>query len=86
MSAPAQGRPKRLTQAQRVARAFRRVGPRGITQLDFDAPTIDGRAPIRRVASRVAELRDAGYVIRSDGRRQLMAVYVLVHEPRNGDR
>jgi hypothetical protein len=54
---------------------------RGITQVDFDSPTIDGREPIRRVASRIDELRAAGYRIDSRGRRHRMAVYVLLGEP-----
>ena len=68
------------TQTQRILAALRAAGPRGITQLDFDTQPVDGGKPIRRVASRITELRDAGHLIDSSGRRFKMAVYVLVED------
>lgn len=66
------------TQSERVLRALR-THPRGITQLDFDGPrTVDGGPPVRRLASRIADLRAAGHRIEVRGRRHKMAVYVLV--------
>lgn len=70
-----------MTQRERVLRALRARGQHGITQLDFDGPTIDGLPPARRLASRIDELRAAGYRIDSSGRRHRMAVYVLLGEP-----
>lgn len=75
MSSAARRRP--LTQCERVLRALRAAGRRGISQLDFDAPS-DGRPPIRRLASRIADLRAAGYRIESNQRRHKMAVYLLL--------
>lgn len=69
------------TQVHRVARALRFAGARGITQADFDPPALDGLPPIRRLASRINDLRDAGWKIDSRGRRLGMARYVLVTEP-----
>src|SRR4051794_954643 len=71
----------RLTQNERIVRMLRSTGDRGITQLDVDAPTLDGGTPIRRLASRINELRDAGYVINTHARRNKMAVYRLESEP-----
>ena len=48
------------TQRERALRALHDRAGRGITQLDFDGPTIDGLPPIRRLASRIDELRAAG--------------------------
>lgn len=64
------------TQVERVAELLRRAGRRGITQIDADAL----HKPIRRLASRVRDLRNAGYVIETRGRRHKLAVYVLVAE------
>lgn len=75
---------RRPSQADRVLRALRHAGGYGVTQLDFDVPTIDGGAPIRRVASRVHELRTRGYAIVVRGRRRKMAVYVLTGLPVDG--
>jgi hypothetical protein len=65
------------TQHARVLAMLRRAGHRGITQLDADALP----KPIRRLASRVHDLRAIGYTIETRARRQMMAVYVLVGEP-----
>lgn len=65
-----------LTQCQRVARALTNAGAAGVTQLDFDAPT-DGGRPIRRLASRVADLRSDGYRIDTRRDRTGLARYVL---------
>ncbi len=69
------------SQRHRVARALRLAGSRGLTQVDFDAPALDGHPPIRRLASRINDLRATGWVIDSSGRRLGMARYVLVREP-----
>lgn len=71
------------TQLERVARALLRHGH--VSQLDFDSPTIDGLPPIRRVASRILDLRDAGWKINSHERRNAMAVYRLVSRPATPD-
>lgn len=73
--------PNTPTQEQRVAKALRFAGSRGITQIDFDPPALDGLAPIRRLASRINDLRDKGWKIDSTGRRLGMARYVLNSEP-----
>ncbi len=76
-----------MTQAQRVLAALRQTGSRGVTQNDFAPPpnggsVIDGGSRISRVAARVRELREDGYVIVSAGRREGFETYVLVgHEP-----
>ena len=67
----------KLSQNQRVLRAAWRY-PRGICQIDFDAPdVIDGGKPIRRLAARIKDLSDDGIVFRDGGRRNNMKVYVL---------
>lgn len=76
-SAAPPGVPRRLTQKGRVLRMLRHAAGTGITQLECDAP-VDGGAPIRRLASRVAELRRDGHQIETlPARRRKMAVYVL---------
>jgi hypothetical protein len=67
------------TQRQRVARALTRFGR--TTELDWQGPTIDGGPPIRRLASRIAELRDEGWIIDSRERRHGLAVYRLMRKP-----
>jgi hypothetical protein len=68
------------TQLERVARALERYGR--VAQTDFDLPTtVDGLSPIRRVASRITDLRNAGWVIDGRERRDAMAVYRLVSRP-----
>ena len=69
------------TQNDRVAKMLRAAGRRGLTQLDLDGPTPDGGKPIRRLASRINDLRARGYEIDSTGRRNRMAVYRLISEP-----
>lgn len=51
------------SQRARVLAALQRAGSHGVTQLDFAPPVCDGLAPILRIASRVAELRAAGYAV-----------------------
>lgn len=68
-----------MTQAQRIHRALKLAGPRGITALDFiRTPTFDGGLPITRLAARIQELREQGHVITSSEKRNKCAVYVLV--------
>ena len=70
------------TQRQRVGDALRKHRRRGVSQLDFDGyPTIDGLPPIRRLASRIDELRQAGWRIDSGTRRNRMSVYISLGEP-----
>ena len=71
-----------MTQNDRVGRMLRRAGRHGISQTDFDGPhTADGGPPVRRLASRIADVRALGYEIDSTGRRNRMAVYRLISEP-----
>jgi hypothetical protein len=73
---------ERLTQRDRVLQALQRVGSHGLTQVDFQPPSvIDGGAPITRVAARIEELRDAGHRIDSTGRRDKCVIYVLRDKP-----
>jgi hypothetical protein len=51
-----------------------------VCQVDFLPPTVDGRAPITRLAARIDELRAAGHVIASAGWRHKTRVYVLERE------
>lgn len=68
------------TQKARVLKLLRRAGRRGITQLDADRPA-DGGPPIRRLAARISDLKDLGYVVESRTRRRKFVVYTLVREP-----
>lgn len=64
-----------------TARVLRRLrhGPVGST--DFAAPDVcDGLSPITRVAPRVLELRELGFVIRSERAANGTAVYTLEHD------
>lgn len=70
-----------MTGTERVLEAMRQRGSTGITTLDFDGPTIDGGAPIRRLAARIEELRKRGHIIDSTQRRHKLAVYVLKNSP-----
>lgn len=67
-----------MTQRDRVLKALQSAGLRGITQIDFlRFPTLDGGAPITRLAARVQELRDEGHEILSADTRDRCAVYRL---------
>jgi len=72
---------RQKTQNERVAALLRQAARRGLTQLDADGPVLDGGPPIRRLASRISDLRDRGWVIDSSARRSKMAVYRLIAEP-----
>lgn len=71
-----------MTQLERVKRQLHVSGSEGITPVDFMAPNvIDGGAPILRLAARIKELREQGYVILSYRQpdstfRYILAVYV----------
>ena len=70
-----------MTDTERIAAVLRKRGE--VSPLDFDGsrPPIDGTMkPIKRMAARVKELRDEGWIIRTDTR-DGMALYVLVQEP-----
>lgn len=76
------GRKRPPTQQARVLRALRESGNRGTEQSEWLAPNVrDRRGPITRLASRIADLRAAGYTIRTAGRRHGFRVYVLEEEP-----
>ena len=65
-------------QQSRVLRALIQRGPHGITRVDFQAPTIDGGAPILNFPARIEQLRKMGYAIPpSTERRNNCNVYVL---------
>ena len=67
-----------MTQKQRVLRMLNQRGGLGVTPVDFQGPdVIDGGKPILRLAARVGDLRDDGYVIRTFKKGQV-AKYVLV--------
>lgn len=67
-----------MTQRERVLKMLHQRGALGVTPVDFAGPdVIDGGAPIMRLAPRVQELRDQGYVIRTFKKGQV-AKYVLV--------
>lgn len=60
----------KVTQKDRIERALRRTGQRGITQADFiGAVIVDGGAPITRVAARIDELKQSGLKITAFGHR-----------------
>lgn len=66
-----------MTQKERVLRALRQRGREGITQADFDPPTIDGGARIYRVAARINNLKKDGVRVIPDGTRGGLTVYRL---------
>lgn len=69
----------RSTQCDRVLAALYLAGARGITCIEFDAPNVcDGGEPIKRLAARVNELREAGFEIETAGTRNKCAVYRIV--------
>jgi len=72
---------RQKTQNERVAALLRRAGRRGLQQIDVEGPVLDGGPPIRRLASRINDLRGHGWVIDSSARRAKMAVYVALSEP-----
>jgi hypothetical protein len=68
----------KLTQNDRVLAALKQAGPRGITELDFEAPRVtDGGKPIRRLAARIFDLRLRGLPVEPNGERDGLTVYVL---------
>ena len=67
-----------MTQKERILRMLNQRGGLGVTPVDFQGPdVIDGGKPILRLAARVGDLRDDGYVIRTFKKGQV-AKYVLV--------
>lgn len=67
----------RLTQKDRVLRALRTTGGRGLTRVDFLRPVIDGGAPILNIPARIEELRKEGHTIHNAGRRDECVIYTL---------
>ena len=72
---------RQKTQNERVAALLRQAGRCGLQQQDVDGPVLDGGPPIRRLASRISDLRDRGWMIDASARRSKMAVYRLISEP-----
>lgn len=69
-----------MTQKQRVLTSLKVAGARGITQADWTGaygPTPDGGPPITRVAARILDLTQDGYVIAKGSIRDLCRVYRL---------
>jgi len=67
-----------VSQRDRILRALRNAGDRGVTQVDFlGFPAVDGGAPITRVAARIEELRKEGHPIVNVGTRDKCAIYRL---------
>jgi hypothetical protein len=71
-----------MSQTQRVLKALKNAGPRGISASDFDGsqPVVDGGRQIKRLAARIGELRADGHKIisvstKSDG--AVFSRYVL---------
>src|SRR4051812_44300588 len=69
-----------MTQTERVIAAARSY--RGVCAVDFLGPdVIDGGKPITRVAARIQDAEERGYVFETIGWRSKMKVYRLVSEP-----
>lgn len=67
--------------AQRVLELARRRGSQGVHQTDFDAGrVVDGGRPIRRLAARIDELRDAGHWFTTRKHQDRTVTYVLVRD------
>jgi hypothetical protein len=72
-----------MTQVQRVEQLLRRRGSRGVCLADFLPPaTADGGGPITRLGARIADLRESGRDIVTEGTRDGFAVYVLREKQR----
>ena len=56
----------RMTQTNRVLALLYRRGQIGVTPMDFMPPTCDGGPSIMRLAPRILELRNQGFVITTD--------------------
>lgn len=76
-----------MSQTDRVLKAPRQAGTRGITQSDFTPPeggtVIDGGGRITRVAARVLDLREKGHGITTGPDRDGFTTYVLTHLKRD---
>jgi hypothetical protein len=71
-----------MKDADRLLAAFRMVGSRGLTRVDFLAPNvIDNGKPVTNFPGRVYDLRKRGYAIVPNGeRRNRCNVYTLVEQ------
>jgi hypothetical protein len=68
------------TQVERVVRAARSY--RGVCAVDFLGPdTVDGGAPITRLAARLWDAEQQGYLFECIGRRSRCKVWRLIGEP-----
>lgn len=76
---------KRPTQKERVLRTLRSAGARGITAVDFLAPTCDHGPSILRLPSRIDELKHDGHRIVPNGVRDACRIYVLAGDRRVPD-
>lgn len=75
-----------MTQTDRVLHALRARGGKGICTTDFLLPAVcDGGAPITRLAARIQDLKQRGYIIATAGERHGCAVYILVREPSSAE-
>lgn len=64
-----------------TARVLSQLRERPVGAMDFQPPAVcDGGKPITRVAPRIRELRELGFVIRSERRRDGTALYTLEHD------
>jgi hypothetical protein len=70
-----------VKQTARILAALKR-GP--VTPLSFQGPTVDGLAPILRVAARIADLKADGYDIQTVRAPSGIAIYQLKLAPTNG--
>jgi hypothetical protein len=67
-----------LTDKDRILRLARARGDQGFTAVDMQLPHVaDGGKPILRVAARVKDLRDEGFVFHSGGTRNRCRIYIL---------
>ena len=76
---------RKVTQVDRVVRAARSF--QGVCAVDFLGPdVVDGGKPITRVAARIQDAEDQGYVFEIIGWRAKTKVYRLVSEPADAGR
>lgn len=70
------------SQNDRVLALLRERGDRGLNSTELaELPTCDGGAPIRRIAARVDNLRNRGFIILSRRERNGTATYSLFYDP-----
>lgn len=68
--------------ATRVLHALRKHRDRGITRIDFQAPTIDDGPPVLNFPARILDIKSEGFhITEADERRNRCKVYLLRDEP-----